>query len=1015
MRMTFISKHFTTLVLIGIILILPVSGLLLWTYPPSNKFIASIRDAVVSCTVIDNEIGLPVSDMQVGLNLSTPKMRKITVSGFTMKNGSINKVISNWNDSFLQIRDVVLAGKWIIQNVTGDRVYRINERLWNCIDAKSFLLGYSKYSFKGIKLQQKIVKDHLEFSLILYVSPARILAVSNPIQERISTYITGSRGFRGRGALVEMIMTDSNFVEVENTNFVLIPETHPLKIGVLIKILHFAWNFITELNVTNREFIDLTPPIMREFFDRQIQEVVSMLDAMSSQGFDLRKPYEELAKSREDYNHAINAFSSANYSEGLNYAQNGWIRYLRVYTQIREIHSETLPWAITIIFILAFFSFTSARLIAGHKVNLWKKFIPLIFSPFLLLFSFTQPYLRLFLLSPFVAIEKLDIIFFVNFLATLPWLFLVFILAITPRFRDMLWETLEISLRNMYRRRFRSLMTIFTITIVSASAMSVLTISPYTPSISIPLSGAQPTVQQGLLIERYEMLTSIPGTVTSPGQAPQAMQIQIAFPISETTWLTKQSWIDSYNIYGLKHVRIANTTGQSIANFSKFNLIVINPSFVEKWCLMFSNVSWLTDEDRGKVLLGSKIASAYNLSLGDEFFIDDKVFKVKDIFDEQQITKNCKEIHGGNFFVKVYDPVAETISGESFIIGSTNDFSQEDFSIYKVSMLINSSYIDNLNSIVNNILKRGYAHEITTEYDVTRTYKVYVIIDGKVACRFYGVTESTIVGPWQMQAVLLILSAAIVCLNVIASVNERKKEIQTIFASGATPLRIRIIFITEALTFGLIGGIYGYVFTFSLVKMGNLALPNLIQENLLSSSPFLISLSTGIIASMVGSLLVSRRAVLSVVPSKRMLQKDKDIFTREGGRLVVDVPLKIQEFELESFDSFIAYLAKKLTPRRFYYDGIGILDIKRIQKEESIMYVLTVNYSAEKNAFYKAVISIQKTAEPNEIRVIVYPLDAMRRVIKKWKVDHNITLSRFVAQFRSNLIKYVGIKRNKQR
>jgi len=968
-------------------------------------------NAMIFCAVIDAGTGFPVSNMQVELNLSTTKTNKITIRGFTLKDGSIESVASDWNDSFLQIDEIMLGGKWIIQNVSGDRTYSINERLWKCTDAKSFLSGYSRYAFKDVRLRQKMLKDHTEYSTVLYVSSARMLAVLNPIQEHISAYISGSRGFWERGSLIEITMTDSNFVEVENANLVLMPENDTLKMGILFRILDLAWDFRTELNVTNREFIDLTVPIMKEFSDRQIQEAMSILDATSSQGFDLRKQFEELGKAAEDYNQAINDFELANYTEGLDHARDGWTKYLSIYTQIREIHSNAFSWAITIVSILVFFSFTSARLIAGYKADLSKKLAPFIFLPFFLFFSLTQPYLKLFLLSPFVAIEKLDLVFFVNFLAILPWLFFVFILAITPRFRDLLWETLEISLRNMYRRRFRSLMTIFTITIVSASAMCVLTIAPYTPSISIPLRMAQPVVQRGLLVERYEILTPLPGTVTSPGQAPQVAQIQIPLPVSEAIWLTKQSWMDSYNVYGLKNVGITNITGQSMPKFSRFNLIVINPSFVRKYCLTVSGVSWLTDEDRGKVLIGSKIASVYHLSPGDEFLVEDRVFKVKDIFDEEQIVKGCKEINGDNFFLRVYDPITKAISGVSFIIGSMKDFSLNSFSIYKVSIIAgnNVAYSD---SMLDEILQRGYSHEITTEYDVTRTYKIYTITDGQVTCKFYGVAELSIAGSWQMQAVLLFLSAAIVSLNVIASVNERRRVIQTIFATGATPLRIRMIFIAEALTFGLIGGIYGYVLMFLLVKIGNISLPDLIQENVLSSSPFLISLSTGILASIIGSLPVSAKAVLSAVPSKRILQKDKDIFTREEGRAIVDVPLRLQDSELESFSSFITDLERQLTTKRFYFGGIGILEVERIDEMESTTHILTMNYAAEKNAFYKTVISIQKSIEPKKIEVFICPLDAKKIVIKEWKTEHKITLSRFAAQLRSELIKYVGAKRN---
>jgi len=1014
MGMTLINKRSKALTLTAIIIILSVGVLLFWTSSLFNKINTHVyvRDAVISCTIIDEETGLPLSNMRVELNFSTSSMKKITVSGFTAKNGSITKVITNWNGSSLQIDDAILTGKWIIRSVAGSRHYQLNEKLWNCTDAKSFMLGYSKYSFKDIKLKQKTLKDHLEFSITLHVSPARILTVLNPIKEHISAYIAGSRGFRYRGkALIEFTMIDSNFVEIENTNFVLIPKNHPLKTRVLFKVLDFAWNFKIEINVTNREFIDLTVPILKEFSDRQIQEEINMLDVMSSQGFDLKEQYEKLEEVRRDYNRAIDALISANYTESLDYMQKGWIKYLGIYTQIREIHSKTLPWAITILSILVFFSFTSARLIVGDKVYLWKRFFPLFFLPFFLLFYFTQPYLRLFLLSPIIAIEKLDIIFFVNFLAVLPWLFLVFILAITPRFRDLLWETLEISLRNMYRRRFRSLMTILTITIVSASAMCVLSISPYNPSISIPIIGANPTVQQGLLIERYEMLTPTPGSMTSPGQAPQAMQIQIALPISEVRWLIKQAWIDSYTIYGLKQVTIVSGTGQNIAGFSKFNLVIINPSFLEKYILTFSNVSWLTEEDKGKVLVGSKIASAYHLSPGDVLYIDGKPFEVKGVFNEQQIVKNCKEIHGKNFFIRIYDPTTKTIRGESFIIGSINDFPLNYLNIYKISIVTKNSSVNDLNLIVDSILQHGYSHEITTKYKITRTYKVYTVTDRKVTCKFYGMTEFKIVGSWQSQMILLILSATIVSLNVIASVDERKKEIQTIFASGASPLRIRMIFIADALTFGLIGGVYGYVFMFSLVKIANLTLPNVVQENIISSSPFLISLSVGIIASLAGAIPISARAILSVIPSKRMLQRDKDIFIKENNRVIIEVPIKIQEYEIESFDNFIAHLADHLTPKRFYFDGIGILNIERRDEKERITYILTMNYSAEKNAFYKAIISIQKSVKPNEMEVFIYPLDAEGKVIEKWKTEHNITLSRFVAQLRSNLIKYVGTKK----
>ena len=64
---------------------------------------------------------------------------------------------------------------------------------------------------------------------------------------------------------------------------------------------------------------------------------------------------------------------------------------------------------------------------------------------------------------------------------------------------------------------------------------------------------------------------------------------------------------------------------------------------------------------------------------------------------------------------------------------------------------------------------------------------------------------------WLFLAILVVMAGAIIANATIANVRERRREIGTLLAIGATPAFINRLFLSKALLFGSVGGLVGYL------------------------------------------------------------------------------------------------------------------------------------------------------------------------------------------------------------
>jgi len=317
---------------------------------------------------------------------------------------------------------------------------------WYLADPQAFLNGYSNYTFREVRLQQSEVDDRVYLSLKLEVLPARLMSVYNPLSEEAEISLLTGRSWWSAGEYMGFNVEDANFVPAEESALVVAPVDQPLRLAVLAKILDFSWNLKIEVEMNNRNFVDLSAPIVRALYSAQIQQLSKALDTLAANGFDTTEQSEKVGKIQASYEKAALAMELGDSGQGLELVEKAWGFYTEVYFHIREIYANTLPWTVSVTLILAFLSVTMAHLVCEdeHVRNL---LMVSVFLGFMSVFAYSQPFFRLFLIAFIGAVEKLDIYLLISLVQMLPWIIIVALLFAYPKFRDLLWESFGVTIK----------------------------------------------------------------------------------------------------------------------------------------------------------------------------------------------------------------------------------------------------------------------------------------------------------------------------------------------------------------------------------------------------------------------------------------------------------------------------------------------------------------------------------------------------------------------------------------
>jgi len=1001
----------------------------------------------VRVQIYDVETGVPIPNMTVSLYFTTrediyfvSESELLTSQGVTDGDGLIVTTLDIAEVPQGPLRLIVASfnsqppALWTVEKVAGDEEYNLwgdggdwQGPRWMGLQPDQFLNNVSTYLFP-LPVPLSTIEEGSTVGLVLYLRRGRLvnLMLVNPFHGDDPWYFRAVPSLPWRAYLDQRNLyypancyLSGNFAPIDNTTLVVAPLDRQLEGMALVarvsglrywggfdEILG-SWTFSFSFTPDEGDRINLTPLALQTICNESRDELTPLLVDLKARGFSVSNYYTELNRMVFTYEQAITAFEDDRISEGVVFSRKALDLYSSLINSVQRIPTYALPQSGWIILTLLFFSFCLSCLVTEERVKALVLFDLLFFTVFVI-FTVTQPYLKLFLSDPVASFRKLDAEFLSAFMQIgFPAIVIALFLALSKTVRDLFRQSFGVALKNLRRRRMRTILTLTVILIVSASAMCLLSTGyPVRPMVAaLPL---EPLVPYGLVVYKYSF------GVTSA--------TSLSFQPFEINWLAQHGWVNASSIYGVKLVSISNSTTK-FQRYNQFYLAAVNESFLER----FTNVEEVLGPQRlsngghKEVLVGESIAEAYELKVGSEILIDGKAFIIKGIFDESDVGERLSEINGERLLYRVYDPATRTVivpptvyppyqqtgfMAASFLIGSIHDFNLSELSIYKVSLVMTPESANEIDKIVEDFLWASYERR----EDYVNTFSIYEVKSGRVSCKYLSFETITLIGSWQTQLAPLAICGMIVFVTLHGSVFERRSEIKTLSALGLNPLRIRMMFLTEGLTLGVLGGVLGYVLGFGLVALGNVTLLEGIQENMTTGTPLLFSMIISVLVSIAGCLLPAKEAVLLAVPSKELLKKYAGIIDVRGNFAVLDVPLHISVWNLGSFDAFIRDIAERY-PTTSTPHGMFVVDVEKNETMDSVAYDIIVCYASERTAHYLVRATLSKETEHIKVKTHIFPLSGdSLEIIDRWTVDHEHLLSRLAPIIRQDFLGYIERK-----
>ncbi|MBS7615363.1 ABC transporter permease [Candidatus Bathyarchaeota archaeon] len=928
----------------------------------------------------------PIEGLEISFCMRISEQEFYTLSGISDEDGKVSSLVPlKTYDVKLSAANVSISGVWALLQTIGDEEFFVNRDKWVIKDFRPFLLNRTEYSFNDVNLRRERVESTLVFRLDFYLTQATIVEVRDPVLEA-----------SGLDPHLKIDVLKRNFTRYLWGNRVFIVSPSLIQIDLDVKYVIYnvqplAFRVSISVDTENRTFIDLTPYYVEAFSRSQIGQLDNMFDYLVSYGFDVVDFRNKLGRIERLFELAMEGLESNDVDAFQRYIQLAMNSYRDLYMETVRIYTSGLVWVPSLLIVFLFFALSLSKLIAENSLILFLVFLVAI----LCLFILTNPYVRLFVFNPSAFVQSFtQSIIFQFFFQLLPIMLLIVVCCL-GQIRTFVWEIFEVSIRNLKRRKLKTALALTTIVIVSTSAMCLLTITVRKQMFMVVNQNTTPIVDSGFVIYKVGY------------QRPffsEEKPVKYYMPIQwyEVKWLSEHESVESMSVYGIKQVSFARADGLTIDRFNQFNLIVVNTSFLG----YYQNISkvlsteWFSQADRNMVIIGSIIANKYSLQAGSEVLIDGRTFLVKSFVDEEAAARNLQDIDGSPFLFDVYDLETGKIDEDSFIIGDIKDFDYNFISILKVSIVLRDQHTQDLNQIIEEVQSFGLDFGETDEYSYIKTFSMQVITQQTV----YSVestTPSTFVFG-ETPIIPIVIAVLMLFVNIMGTVFERKSEIRTIHVIGASPLRIGLIFITEGLIFGVIGGVFSYVFGFLAVQTTNMALPDLVSKNIIGGAPFAVTFSTAVLTSLLGCLYPAIQSMKVVVPSGRMRHQLKDIIELHDQTACLKVPIRIEESEIRKFERYLENLSTEVK-MLYKFMSISSPCIKEINGRPAFSIIVDMSVKGYETASFLVEIIV---AAENNLSVTIQPLDAKRVKTERWSRIHKDNINELSQFLREKILEF---------
>jgi hypothetical protein len=476
---------------------------------------------------------------------------------------------------------------------------------------------------------------------------------------------------------------------------------------------------------------------------------------------------------------------------------------------------------------------------------------------------------------------------------------------------SVLMSAVLLGIANMRKRKFRTALTSTTIVLITFAVLCFTSAATYLDTTSLP-SGV-PSSHAGVMLRQRGFRSMPPMLVQS--LRPVVRAAMGDRPIVERWWNVKQSdpremvnVSSAEKVIGMPAV-LGLSPGES--QLSKIGQL-IGPSFDR-----------LENGEKNVVYMSTATAIDIKAKVGDEISVGGVRLSLAGVYDAERFDVDVHMLSGEPLAPLKYttglldasgrkmdDTAPDATSVEQFdvdagssaeeLAGSYEHLSGSQFVIVPATvsqMLHNAS----LRSVGVKLDNQDQVKKLSDELAKRYSLALFAGYDDGVRMVSAG-NLASVSGAGQV-AIPLAIAGLIIFNTMMGSIAERRREIHVYTSLGLAPLHVGALFVAEAMTYGLIGTVFGYVIGqgvgTALLKLGWLGNVTLNYSGTSAMLTMGLILLIVLLSALVPARLASKIAAPSIERSWKVpLPKDDQI--------VADLPFTINK---TAADGAIAYLA----------------------------------------------------------------------------------------------------------
>ena len=731
----------------------------------------------------------------------------------------------------------------------------------------------------------------------------------------------------------------------------------------------------------NTSFINWMYCAALSYEEREMNLINKKIAQLNSLGLPLDQETKECKTLENLARKVLNLYDKREYSVALNgmnlfvnrkMSLENWISNLKTLAVVGAICISLFAYGLSSIF--SSFLFEEP---AKNKERLVTK--TLFFSSLMILFSLTNPSSKIACVMIIekainASIPKADLftILFGTFtISTLIYFLMALISVKKSPLTDL---ALQLGIRSLKRRPFRTVLTLITIVIIVSSSIILINVSVSRGS---EIRGSWPSTKISSLIIRSN---------------PSAL---IKLSMYDVSWIKKQEWCNNITYMEEISQRESLGEGQIIRSsiltaedkFRKIvNVIFVDPEFMNEYYNFSRYIrGFWKDFSKGKKVIILPIN--YDIAIGDyvtlsvnEMLItatsslllgtrELSVLQVIGKFDPSQLIK-LKKMDNSLLFKDPANTVLipiDAIKDPSVAISEINVITSPDFDPITVAKEI--AYLLGVPVIAN---KNGFSFLIEWSIKISAVGFIQYLIP-------------------------IIIGGLMMYMTMASIYEERKRELSTLAILGLDPGNTFLTFIIETLLFGLLGTFIGFFGSYILTLIISYLSPLLGASSFItqinwSVFTIFVALFTGVVMTFLGGYIPSIRAQgLSLLGRRKVRELVGELIV-EGDDVVFTLPIRESLRNSELLYSYTRETLKKLPlidshsiKGEIHGDGSFNISFVATDPRGNILIPCKLDGERDKDVLTLSIVFPRSYIEYKQIRRILRDLEAHMIGFSTWR------------------------------